>query len=237
MKKIILFTLLLVNLNLYSQNTNIITINDFGNKWFSNHNFFIQNTLEMGMSGSKDILSENMLFSYRFLSKNRHAFSIRNYHIGYAPGIFTNNFTYFNFGVLAGFEYMFKIFSNTEGVFFYTDIGGCQNGIAVNAGFGLGSRVKDGIDINFTYLQNVGFFSRLDFNFLIVKYLILHGKFGIDLKYSDNVIDIFTFFTGAYIGFSINNYFRLELGGGLTINDYAKYSGFGGIIISTSFPN
>ncbi len=202
-----------------------------GNRWYSSQTFFVTHTLETGMSGSKDFLTEYFLFSYSFKSKNRHTFTIRNYHIGYAPGLFTANLHFFNFAFMVGFEYLYKIFSSTEGLFLFTDIGGSNGGVAINSGVGVGSRTKTGFEINFTFLQNILFLSRIEFYFLVFNFLVLRGKMGFDLKYRNTDIEIFTFLIGGYIGFSVRQYFKIEIGGGVTVNDYAYYSGFGSVII------
>jgi hypothetical protein len=207
-----------------------------GNQWYTPHTFYIQQGMELGVSGSKDFLSETFLFEYTVQSKIRHSFSIRNYHLGYTSGILTKSFDYFNFAVMAGFEYCFKAFDSKNGLFVFTDIGGCNQGFAINAGVGIGNRVLDGFEMNFMFLQNVGFFSRMDFYFLLFNVLILHGKTGIDMRYHETDILLFTFLSGFYIGFSIQNYFRFELGGGFTINDNNIFNGFGGAVISMKFP-
>jgi hypothetical protein len=207
-----------------------------GNKWYSSQSFYVFQGMEFGVSGAKDFLSENFLFSYTFRSKNRHSFSIRNYHLGSVTGILTNSFEYFNFAIMAGFEYMFKIFSATEGFFVFTDTGGCNRGVAINAGLGLGSRVKDGFEMSFTFLQDVGFFSRIDFYFLFFDAFIVRGRLGIDMHYRGEEIRLFTFLNGAFLGFSVKNYFRFELGGGFTVNDNSMFNGFGSAVISMKFP-
>lgn len=235
MKKIIItiflfLTIFQINSDETSDNKSI------GNKWYSKHSFYIQHTFEFGVSGSKDYFTEYFLFCYNFKSKSRHAFSIRGLHIGYAPGIFSNNLDYFNFAVMAGFEYFYKIFSNTEGLFLFTDLGGCNNGFAVNTGIGIGSRTRNGFELSLAFLQNTLLFSRLDFYFLLFKFFVLRGKIGFDLKYHDTAIELFTFIVGLYVGFSVKEYFRIDLGGGLTANDYAYYSGFGSFSISFKVP-
>ena len=45
----------------------------------------------MGVSGSKDFIWEQALFSYRFKSSNRHAFTIRTHHIGMTTGNLTGH--------------------------------------------------------------------------------------------------------------------------------------------------
>ncbi|MCK4796601.1 MAG: hypothetical protein KAT05_04425 [Spirochaetes bacterium] len=207
----------------------------FGNKWYSRQNIFICQTLEMGISGTKDYLSEQFFIKYRFRSKNKHAFAIRLSHIGYAPGLFSNNFTFYNFGIFAGFEYFFKVFSSTEGFFVWTDIGGCNEGFAFDLGLGIGSRVKNGFELWLAYLHNVGIFSRLEFYFLIFNILTLRGKMGLDIKYYNLNMEIFTFIGGFYVGVFIKNTFRIELGGGFTLNDYSYFRGFGGINIAFQF--
>ncbi|HPO48865.1 MAG TPA: hypothetical protein PLO89_00930 [Spirochaetota bacterium] len=209
---------------------------EIGSKFYSGNSFYASHSFEFGVSGSKDFFTEYFLFSYRFKSRNKHSFTIRTYHIGYAPGIFSNNFSNFNFAVMGGFEYLFKIFSKDEGLFLFFDAGGCNNGFAFNAGIGIGSRVRNGFEINFCFLQNVMFFSRLDFYFLVFDFLILKGKLGFDLKYYNYNIELFTFLVGMFIGFSVKEYFRIELGGGLTINDYAYYSGFGSFSLVVKVP-
>ena len=234
-QKTVLFFLFIVTFSALSDQTDDKRI--IGNKWYSNHTFYSLHNFEFGVSGSKDFFTEYLLSSYKFKSRNRHAFSIRAYHIGFAPGIFSNNMKSFNFAVMGGFEYLYKIFSKDEGIFMFFDIGGCNNGFALNTGVGVGSRTKNGFEINFSFLQNVMFFSRIDFYFLVFDFLILKGKLGFDLKYYNLNIEMFTFLAGAFIGFSVKEYFRIELGGGLTVNDYAYYSGFGSFSLAVKVPN
>jgi len=202
-----------------------------GNKWFSPQSFFILHTAEAGVSGSKDYFTEYFSFIYTFKSKNRHSFSIRNYHIGYGPGLFSGNLKYFNFAFMVGFEYLYKIFGYDEGIFMFMDVGACNNGFAINTGLGIGSRSKNGFEFNISFLQNVMLFSRMDFYFLVFNFLTLRGKIRFDFKYNNMNIEIFTFLFGGYFGFSVKEYFRIEFGGGLTVNDYAYYSGCGSIIL------
>ena len=235
MKKIILLFLLL-NFSFFSyclvdQSADV----SIGNKYYSKQSFYISHTFEFGVSGVKDYFSEYFLFSYSFKSKNLHRFSIRNFHLGYTNGLFSNKFKFFNFAIMAGFEYCYKIFSNTDGFYVFFDAGGCNNGFAFNTGLGVGSRTDTGFELNLTYLYNVGFFSRMDFYFLIAKVFIIRGKIGLDLTHYNLKIELFTFIAGLYIGFSIKKYFRLEAGGGLTINDYAYYSGFGSFNLAFQF--
>jgi len=203
-----------------------------GNKWYSRHNFYFFSTLEIGISGSKDYIGEYALYKYKFKSKTRHAFGLRLFHSGFTTGAFTGNFNFYNFCFLTGFEYFYKIFSKNEGFFIWTDIGGCNNGFAAGFGLGLGSRVKNGAEIWVVYLYNVGVFSRLEFNFLLFNILTLRGKLGIDFKYYDLNMELFTFLSGAYIGLFIKNVFRIELGGGFTINEYSRFGGFGSISLT-----
>jgi len=214
----------------------IIEEESFGNRFYSRHNFYIKTELEMGVVGTSDFITENVFFQYRLVSKNKHAFSVRVNHIGFTSGALSNNPHIFSFAIFGGFEYMFKIFSNTSGLFLYFDLGGSNKGIAFNTGVGLGSRLADAIELNFSYLHDNLITSRLDFQFLIVKYLILKGRFGISYKYTYPNDELFIFLGGLYIGFSIKGYFRLEAGGGFTLNEYSYASGFGGVSIVTSFP-
>jgi len=205
----------------------------FGNKWYSRQNFYIMNSCEMGLSGTKDFISESFLFKYRFRSKNNHAFAIRLFHHGFAPGVFSGNFTYFNFAVMGGFEYLYKIFSATEGFFLWSDLGGTNKGVATGLGIGLGDRNKNGVELYINYMHNLAVISRLDFYFLFADIFVLRGKLGIDLKFTEGMsdIDIFTFLNGLYIGVFVKQIFRIELGGGFTVNQYGYFSGFGGAIL------
>ncbi len=202
----------------------------FGNYWYSRQNIYFMHSTEMGVSGTKDFIEENFLFKYRFRSKNRNAFAIRLFHYGFAPGVFSSNFTFFNFAVLGGFEYLYKIFGPTSGLFAWADIGGTNKNFAINIGIGLGDRNRDGVEFNILYMHNLGIQSRLDFYFLFWDVFTLRGKLGIDVKFTDGMedIDIFTLLNGLYLGFFINHVFRLEFGGGFTVNQYGFFSGFGG---------
>ena len=203
------------------------------NEWYTKGNVFILQTGEYGISSNNDFLSENFLFKYRFKSKTRYAFSLRAYHIGYTIGLFNHTFKFFNFGFFVGYEYFYKIFSNLEGLFFWTDFGICNRGVAFNTGIGIGSRVKNGFELNFTYLHNVGFFNRLEFYFLLAKIFTIRGMLGLDIKHNDFIyIEKYTFLTGSYIGFLIKNIFRFEIGGGIALDEFSNFGGFGSISIA-----
>lgn len=201
----------------------------FGNKWYSRRNFLIINYLEMGQAGSIDYLTENLSLSFQFKSKTRHAFSIRFNHIGFVPGLFSGNFTFYNFGIFTGFEYFFKLFTEDSGFRTWIDLGGCQNGFAVTLGLGIGSKLKNGFDFWISYLLNTAFFSRLEFYFYIAEILTLKGRLGIDIKFTNYNPDFFNFLNGFFIGIFIKEIFKLEIGGGFTFNEYGYFSGFGGI--------
>ena len=83
-------------------------------------NFFVTHTLETGMSSSKDFLTEYFLFSYSFKSKNRHTFTIRNYHIGYARTFYCQ-FALFNFAFMVGLSIYIR-FLNLQRDFFFLPI-------------------------------------------------------------------------------------------------------------------
>lgn len=208
---------------------------EFGNKWYSRQNIYIFHSLEIGLSGTKDYLTEYALFKYRFVSKNKHAFAMRFSHLGYSPGLFTINNKLFNFGFFGGFEYLLKILVILKEYTFGLKIGGCNKGIAFNAGIGIGNRLANGLEIGVFYFHNIGIFPRLDFYFLLIKALTLRGQLGIDYNYTNKTTDIFTFFNGFYIGFSIKDIFRMEFGGGFTLNEYSYFSGYGGLNFSLSF--
>ncbi len=203
------------------------------NEWYTRGNFFILQTGEYGISSDNDFLSERFLFKYRFKSKTRHASAIRAYHIGYTIGLFNHTFKFFNFGIFVGYEYFYKIFSNLEGFFFWTDFGICNRGFAFNTGIGIGNRVKNGFELYFTYLHNVGFFNRLEFYFLLAKIFTIRGMLGLDIKHNDFIyIEKYSFLTGSYIGFLIKNIFRFEIGGGIVLDEFSNFGGFGSISIA-----
>lgn len=203
------------------------------NEWYTKGNAFIFQNAEYGISGEKDFFSERFLFKYRFKSKTRHAFSLRAYHLGYTIGIFNHTFNFFNFAFFIGYEYFYKIFSNLEGFFIWTDYGICNRGFAFNIGIGIGNRLKNGIELYFTYLHNVGFFSRMEFYFLMAKIFTIRGLFGLDIKHNDFIyIEKYTFLTGSYIGFLFKNIFRFEIGGGIALDEFSNFGGFGGISIA-----
>jgi len=117
-----------------------------GNKWYSKKKFFINNSTDLGLSGSKEYLDEYFLFKFSLKSRSRHAFSIRTNHIGFTKGLFSGHFDFYDFGIMGGFEYLYKIFNNNSGVFIWTDIGACQKGPAFNLGIGVGSDSENGFN-------------------------------------------------------------------------------------------
>ncbi|MBN2545340.1 MAG: hypothetical protein JXB50_06055 [Spirochaetes bacterium] len=201
----------------------------FGNKWYSKNTFLIKNSTDTGFSGSKDYLNEYFLTKFKFKSRNKHAFSIKIDHIGFTKGLYSNNFEFYDFGIMGGFEYLYKIFNNISGIFFWTAIGACQKGPAFNLGIGIGSDSENSFQLNFSYLHNVLLLSKMEFYFLILKFITFKGKLGIIIHLNDFAIDFFNFFNGFYFGFFIKKVFKIELGGGFTFNDYGYFSGFGGI--------
>lgn len=225
------FILFFIFLNYFafsnSDETKISSI-ELGNKWYSKQIFNLSIFFESGFSGTKDYLKENFLFKYSFKSQNHHQFSIRFFHTGYSTGIYSNNFVFYNFSILSGFEYLFKIFNNLSGIYLWIDIGGCDKGVAFNTGIGIGDQYKTFIHFELNFMQEISLFSLLSFNFLIFDFFNIGGKIGIDLGYSDSIITFFNFKNGIFIGVTIKNVFKIEIGGGFTINDYFFFSGFGG---------
>jgi hypothetical protein len=197
------------------------------NKWYSRNNIFMLSNSVIGYSGTKDFFEEDFLFAFRFKSRIKHAFSLRLYHNGYAPGLFSKNLTFFNFGAMAGFEYLFKIFSSTEGFFIWSDFGASNGGYAFNAGAGLGDRMRNGLELSATYLHNTAVFGRMEFYFLFIDIFTIRGKIGIDYKYHEMTPEVFTFLAGLNFGFLVKNVFRIELGGGITLNEYGFLRGYG----------
>ena len=199
-----------------------------GNKWYSRNNLYINSAADIGFSGTKDYFSEESLFIFKFKSKIKHAFGLRFYHLGYAPGLFSGNFTFYNFSITAGFEYLLKIFSATEGFFVWSDFGGSNKGYSFDLGIGFGNRMRNGFEMDFKYLHNVGVFSKISFYFLFIDLLTLKGKIGIDYNFNE----VFTFLTGLSLGFQIKERFKIEFGGGITLNEYAVIRGFGTLALS-----
>ena len=207
------------------------------NEWYSKGNVFVMQSAKYGVLVNKnDFLSESFLFKYRFRSKSRHAFSLRVFHIGYTIDLLNGIFDFFNFGFFTGFEYLYKIFSNQSGIFVWTDFGACNRGPALNFGLGIGDRIKNGIEFEFTYLHNIAFLTKIEFYFLIIKVLTIRGILGVDIKHKDfNYIEQYAFLTGAYIGFLIKNIFRVEFGGGVTLDEFSNFGGFGSISFALNF--
>ncbi len=202
-----------------------------GNKWYSKQIFYSKLYFESGLSGTKDYLKENFLFRYSFKSKNRHQFCIRTFHNGFSTGIYSNNFVFYNFSILAGFEYLYKIFNNLSGIYLWLDAGGCNKGFSFNTGIGVGDQNKTFFQFELNFMQEVGIFLILSFNFFIFDFFNVGGKIGIDLGYENSIINFFAFKSGLFIGFTIKNVFKIEFGGGFTINDYFFFNGFGGVTI------
>ena len=204
------------------------------NEWYSRGNDFILQSAKYGvLINKRDFLSERFLFKYRFKSKIKHAFGIRIFHVGYTINLLNKKFDFFNFGFFTGFEYLYKIFSNQSGIFIWTDFGACNRGHALNFGLGIGDRVKNGIELELTYLHNIAFLTKLEFYFLIIKILTIRGILELDIKHYDfNYIEQFTVLTGVYFGFLIKNIFRFELGGGVTLDEFSNFGGFGSFSIA-----
>lgn len=215
----------------YSDSTDDIPVM---NEWYSRANFFVLQTAKYGvLINKKDFLSENFLFKYRFKSKTKHAFALRVYHVGYTINLINGNFIFFNFGVFSGFEYLYKTFSNQGGIFIWTDFGACNRGPALNLGVGIGDRLKNGFELEFTYLHNVAFLTKLEFYFLVIKILTIRGIFGLDIIHNDfKYIEQFGVLIGSYFGFLIKNVFRVEIGGGVTLDEYSNFGGFGSISLA-----
>lgn len=208
----------------------------FGNKWFSSQQIYFSNFFRGGMSGSKDFLFENFLFKYSFKSKNKHKFSIRIYHLGYSLGVFSGHFSFFNFNILAGFEYLYKIFNNDAGFFSWADIGGCNGGFSFYTGIGVGSPTKNGFTLSVSFLQNTLVLSNLNFYFLFFDIMTLHGIIGLTTRYSNNYVETFYFKAGLSIGIFVKNKFKLEIGGGFTVNEYSYFNGFGMFTLAGKIP-
>lgn len=225
------------NTNISKQNeaTDDITKNGLGNVWYQSRAFIIKNSIELGYSGSKDYLLENFTFKYRFASKIRHSFSIRATHIGFALGLLSKNFNFYEFGIGAGFEYLYKIFNNNSGIFLFTDTGGSYRGPYFTIGGGVGSQETTGFLISFSYLTGTALFSETDFYFLFLKTVSLRGKLGLDIYFKNGKITFFNFSNGFYIGFFIKNIFKLDLGGGFTFNEFGFLAGYGGSSILIQF--
>ncbi len=208
----------------------------FGNKWYSGQTFVLRTNIEMGASGVKDYLIENSLFSYRFKSRNQHAFTIRLNHFGVSTGCFSGKAKVFNFSVMLGFEYLYKIFSNESGIFVLSDFGGGASGFCMYAAFGLGSHAGTNFTIDFNYMMNKVIMSALTFTVEIVKFFAIKGLIGVDSTYiNDNRLDLFSFKAGAFFLFAARPIFACDFGGGITLNDYYAVSGFGAFSIRFSW--
>jgi hypothetical protein len=209
-----------------------------GNRWYLGRKVTVSHDLEMGVSGSKDFILQRFMLHYRFVSRDRHAFAIRTHHLGFAPGAFSGNLTFYNFSVMAGFEYLFKAFSNADGLYFWIDAGGSNGGFAFQVGAGLGSRFKDGIELSVAWLQDVGVFSNLDFFFLIQDAFVLRGKIGINAQMPVDMsrLDFFSFNGSLWVGGQFRKAFRLLVGGGFTVNEYSFFNGFGGFSVVFQVP-
>ena len=139
---------------------------------------------------------------------------------------------------MVGFEYMYKIFSHNEGIFFIIDIGGSNSGFALYSAIGVGNRLKTFIELNFTFFINSMILSSLVFNILIFDFFSIMGIIGIDATFKESrwISDIFSFKTGGFICFSVKSNFKIEIGGGITLNDYYALRGFGKLGLAFSFP-
>ena len=200
----------------------------FGNKWHSRQQFCIDTTFRMGVSGSKDFIYERALFSYRFKSSNRHAFTIRTHHIGMTTGNMTGHGQGFDWAIMLGFEYLVKIFSNDSGFFILTDIGSGNRFFSLYATVGLGSHDHSYIQMDVTYMLQRMVLSEIKFNVEVVRFFSILGTLGLDTTfYRSGSIDLFCLRTGLFFGFAARPVFTAAFGGGVTLNDYYAVGGFG----------
>lgn len=200
----------------------------FGNKWHSRQQFCIDSGFRMGVCGSKDFIWEQVLFSYRFKSSNRHCFTIRTHHIGMTTGNLTGNGQGFDWTVMLGFEYLIKIFSKDSGFFILTDIGSGNRFFSLYAALGVGSHEHTYIQMDVTYMLLRMVLSEIKFNIEVLKFFSIMGTLGIDTTLFDSgKIDLFCFRTGFFFGFAARPVFTAAFGGGITVNDYYAVGGFG----------
>ncbi len=206
-----------------------------GDKFYSRQNFYISSSFETGLSGTKDYLSEQALFIYKFRSPGKFQFGIRTNHVGFASGAYSGRNSGFNFLFAIGFEFLYKIFNNTDGLLLSTDMGWSNKGYAFFFSIGLGSRMRSYIELNFLFGVNLALTSNLNFSVIIYKILSLKGVIGVDITYKNNwEIDVFLLKFGLFIPLTIREIFRIEIGGGLTLNDYYIPRGYGGITLFLS---
>ncbi|MBR3731928.1 MAG: hypothetical protein IKN25_04705 [Spirochaetales bacterium] len=220
--------LLLVNCEFIFADAFQSSYSTFGNKWHSRQQFCIDTGFRMGVSGSKDFIWEQALFSYRFKSSNRHAFTIRTHHIGMTTGNLTGHGQGFDWAVMIGFEYLVKIFSNDSGFFVLTDVGSGNRFFTFYAALGVGSHEHTYIQMDVTYMLQRMVLSEIKFNVEVVKFFSILGTLGVDATFYDiSRIDLLCFRTGFFLGFSARPVFTAAFGGGVTVNDYYAVGGFG----------
>ncbi|HNZ26787.1 MAG TPA: hypothetical protein PLG34_10020 [Spirochaetota bacterium] len=206
-----------------------------GDKFYSRQNFYISSSFETGLSGTKDYLSEKTLFIYKFRSLGKFQFGIRTNHVGFAVGAYSGRNYGFNFLFAVGFEFLYKVFNNRDGLLISTDMGWSNKGYAFFFSIGLGSRMRNYIELNFLFGVNLAVMSNLNFSVVIYKILSLKGVIGVDIFYKNNwQIDVFLLKFGLFLPLTIREIFRIEFGGGLTLNDYYIPRGYGGITLSFS---
>ena len=200
----------------------------FGNKWYSRQQFCIDTSFRMGVSGSKDFIWEQVLFSYRFKSSNRHTFTIRTHHIGMTIGNLTGHGQGFDWAVMLGFEYLIKIFSNDSGFFVLTDVGSGNHFFTLYGALGIGSHEHSYIQMDVTYMLQRMILSEIKFNVEVLKFFSILGTLGFDTIFlKSGKIDMLCFRTGFFFGFAARPMFAAAFGGGVTINDYYAVGGFG----------
>jgi hypothetical protein len=114
-------------------------------------------------------------------------------------------------------------------------MGWSNKGYAFFFSIGLGSRMRNYIELNFLFGVNLAVMSNLNFSVVIYKILSLKGVIGVDIFYKNNwQIDVFLLKFGLFLPLTIREIFRIEFDGGLTLNDYYIPRGYGGITLSFS---
>lgn len=206
-----------------------------GDKFYSKQNFYVSTSFETGLSGTKDYLSEKALLIYKFRSRDKFQFGIRTNHVGLASGAYSGRNSGFNFLFTLGFEFLYKIFNNKDGLLLSTDMGWSNKGFVFFFSLGLGSRMRNYIELNVLFGANLTVMSNLNFSVIIYKILSLKGVIGLDIMYKNNwEVEVFLLKFGLFAPLTIREIFRIEIGGGLTLNDYYIPRGYGGITLSLS---
>lgn len=229
MSKVLFFLALIFNISFYSFS--------LGNPLYSPQEFRLYSSIEGGMYGPKDYLTETSYLTYTFKSLNRNKFSLRLFHTAFFPGLLSGNLNRTGAGVViaSGFEYNLKLFKNAGGLNFYIDTGIGMDTFYLSSGAGIGDRFSNGIFLDFSYMHNFYFSSDIDAFFRILKHLSINANLGIYVNTGEENPPAHIK-TGVFPGFHAAEYFRMNAGGGFTLSESFVFGFYISAFISARIP-